>query len=101
MSHTRHALERATDRLGIVLEPAIIESIITRADAHARTCKRDTAVRLMRTGMVGQAWSEHSNGDSIVAIIRGGNVVTFMFRRMTQPFTPENLKVQEVIDSCS
>lgn len=98
---TIHALERATGRLGIVLDPATIESIITRADAYARTCKRDTAVRLMRTGMVGHAWSEHSNGDTIIAIIRGGTVVTFMFRRATQPFTPANLQVQEVIDSCS
>jgi len=97
--HTRHALDRATSRLGIILDPETIESIITRADGYARTCKRDTAVRIMRTGMVGHAWSEHSNGDTIVAIIRGGTVVTFMFRRATQPFTPANLQVQEVIDA--
>lgn len=99
--NTRHALDRATNRLGIALDPETIESIITRAETLARTCKTDTAVRLARTDMVGQAWSEHSNGNTIVAIIRGGTVVTFMFRRESQPFTPETLSVREVIDQCS
>ena len=98
---TRHALTRATDRLGIALDPDTIESIIQTADGFARTCKRDTAVRIMRVSMVGQAWSNQSNGNTIIAIIRGGSVVTFMFRRDTQPFTPEHLSVQEVIDQCS
>lgn len=99
MNATRHALERATDRLGIVLDPDIIRSIIDRADALAPTCNRDTAIRLARVRMVGQAWSAQSNGDTVIAIVRARRVVTFMFRRASQPFTPENLSVQEVIDA--
>lgn len=99
MTHTRHALERASERLGVVLSHEIIEDIVTRADTYARAATCDTAVRLARTGMVGQAWSEHSNGDTIIAIIRARTVVTFMFRRSSQPFTPTNLQVSEVIDA--
>ena len=34
-----------------------------------------------------------SNGDRAIAIVRGGCVVTVMFRRSTQPFTPDALHV--------
>lgn len=34
-----------------------------------------------------------SNGDRAIAIVRGGSVVTIMFRRSTQPFTPDALHV--------
>jgi hypothetical protein len=39
-----------------------------------------------------------SNGDSVVVIIRAGEVVTAMLRRSwNQPFTPERLRVDEVV----
>lgn len=37
-----------------------------------------------------------SNGDSVVVIVRDGEVVTAMLRRSWQPFTPAALRVDEV-----
>jgi hypothetical protein len=46
---------------------------------------------------------EPSNGNMLIGIVRGGNTVTFMFRRspnlgrISQPFTPDALQVDEVV----
>lgn len=94
---TIHALERAADRLGIELDAETVQGIVRNADHIAHECGVDTAARVWRMSrMVGQAWSDRSNGDTVVAIIRNGEVATFMFRRSTQPHTPEAYNVRKV-----
>lgn len=95
---TIHALERAMHRLGRELDDDTVQGIIHNADNIARECGDvDTAARVYRLPrMVGQAWSAQSNGDTVVAIIRQGAVATFMFRRSTQPHTPEAYNVRRV-----
>lgn len=43
----------------------------------------------------GQIWSDESNGNTIVAVIRDGVVKTIMLRRKSQPFTREALRVDK------
>lgn len=45
----------------------------------------------------GKAWSDLSNGSRVVAIIRDNKLITMMFRRETQPWTPEALRVDKVV----
>lgn len=91
MTATIHALARTTDRLGIELDDETVQGIVSRADGIA--CESpigSIAARVMRlTSMVGQAWSDRSNGDCVIAIIRDGKVITFMFRRSSQPHNPQ------------
>ena len=95
---TIHALTRASERLGIELDADTVQGIVRNADRIASECGNvDTAARVYRLGrMVGQAWSDRSNGDTVVAIIRNGSVATFMFRRSTQPHTPQAYNVRKV-----
>lgn len=94
---TIHALERASERLGIVLDADTVQGIVAKTDRIAAECSVDTAIRVWRMRhMVGQAWSDQSNGDDIIAIVRQGIVQTFMFRRSTQPHTPEAYNVRKV-----
>lgn len=95
---TIHALQRASERLGVELDAETVQGIVRNADRIASEVGNvDTAARVWRmTRMVGQAWSDRSNGDCVVAIIRQGSVQTFMFRRSTQPHTPEAYNVRRV-----
>lgn len=101
MTATIHALERANARVGAIIERPVLERIIRHAEHHARQCgsSESIAVRLFARAMVGTAWSDDSNGDTLVAIIRQGRIVTFMWRRRTQPFAPANLSVDRCIDA--
>lgn len=85
-------------RMGAVLDDDTVQGIVVNADRIAAECgSTDTAARVYRLGrMVGQAWSAQSNGDTVIAIIRQGEVATFMFRRSTQPHTPEAYNVKAV-----
>lgn len=56
-----------------------------------------TAVDLGEVEFQGEPWSDQSNGTRVVAIIRDNKVVTLMFRRASQPWTPEALRVNKVI----
>lgn len=96
---TVHALERASYRVGLALDAESVNDIVRTADASASKCGpfESVALRLRTLGMVGQAWSDQSNGDTLVAIIRGRQVQTFMFRRRTQPFRPDALNVDRVV----
>jgi hypothetical protein len=90
-AHAR-ALERAS-KAG--LSPS---KVLAAATWAAGRCDRDTAVRLAEVAaMVGQPWSDESNGDHLYAIIRGGRVVTILWRRSTQPASPEAFRVQRVM----
>ena len=94
---TRHALARAAERLGTALDAQTFEAIIARADAAAATASCDTAIRLHQVpSIIGIAWSDRSNGDTIVGIIRDNRVVTIMLRRSTQPHTPAAYNVRQV-----
>lgn len=58
---------------------------------------RDYAVDLGLVDFHGTPWSNESNGSRVVTIIRQGKVVTIMYRRETQPWTPQALSVDKVI----
>ena len=75
-------------------------AIIGLADELSATFKpfESVAVRVKFGRMVGQAWSDTSNGDTIVFIVRNRIVQTFMFRRRTQPFTKDALNVDRCIN---
>jgi hypothetical protein len=98
MSLTAHALARAAERHGVHLDPADQRRILDAAVALANDADDDVAAVLHRLPQqVGVPWSDRSNGDLVVAIIRGGQVRTLMFRRGTQPLTPEALRVDRVL----
>ncbi len=99
MSITSHATLRAYSRLTQSVDAETAFTLVTRAEAFASRCGafESVALRLSTIPMVGQAWSANSNGDTIVAIIRNRQVTTFMFRRLTQPFTPANLNVDRTV----
>jgi hypothetical protein len=97
-STTTHALEQATLRIGVELDNGTLVGIVTKTDRlAAEHPKGSVAARVWKLGrMVGQAWGEHSNGDTVIAIIRDGSVVTFMFRRSNQPHDPMAYGVDKV-----
>lgn len=92
---TKHAKLRIDTRLSHL--PA--SSWVSRAEGLAEVAQGSLAVRLGRVTFQGEPWSDISNGDDVVAIIRDRQVQTYMFRRATQPFTPEALRVQKTYDA--
>lgn len=97
---SRHAWERAAERLGVRLPPDTVSAIIANSDQVAASTKRGRSVAYVahRFGyQVGTAWGSSSNGDLVVAIIREGKVVTYMLRRSSQPLEPAALSVDEVM----
>lgn len=87
-----HSASRATQRQipAHYLREAIKWASISSLD-------KSYAVDLGTEPFHGEAWSDESNGTRVVAIIRQGKLVTLMFRRETQPWTPAALSVDEVI----
>jgi len=57
----------------------------------------ETTEVAIKVGFAENGWQGGSNGDVVWAIVRFGQIVTTMFRRATQPSTPEALRVQVVI----
>lgn len=98
MSYSKHALDRCLNRIGLALGKRYSDMVLTIAEVAARQCKHDTALMLKAPVFVGQAWTNQSNGDTVIAIVRDKRVITYMFRRSTQPFTPEALHVVRCID---
>jgi hypothetical protein len=95
---TLHANARVAERL---LDAGYDEDMITKIglalDYVAPRFNVDTALRVLDLGqMVGNAWTDRSNGDQVWAIIRNRQVVTVMLRRRTQPATATALKVDQV-----
>lgn len=101
MSYSKHALDRCFNRIGLALGKRYSEMVLTVAEVAARQCKHDTALMLKAPVFVGKAWTNDSNGDTVIAIVRGGRVITYMFRRSTQPFTPDALGVVRCVDLSS
>lgn len=96
-----HAIDRINNRLvsnGIAPSDAL--DIARQLDAYADKCSpfESVAVRIRSlAAFIGHAWSDDSNGDTIVAIIRGRQVQTVMFRRRSQPFTRDALNVERTV----
>lgn len=68
-----------------------------RLDGIEVDARADTAVILGAVPRV-EAHSElDSNGDTVVAIFRGGRCVTVMLRRSSQPMTAKALRVSKVL----
>ena len=98
-SPTVHALERIKDRMKEIGYPPVdIRKVAEKALEITRKSKYPSeAVRLFTIKNIhGIPWSNKSNGDEIWAIIRNNNLITVMFRRHTQPTTPEALNVDKV-----
>lgn len=94
MTFTAHACDQLKRVLEVEgLDVGMVDRILDRAaGAHS------AAVRLAVLGrMVGEFGSQGSNGDELWAVVRGGRVVTIMFRRSDQPRTPEAFRVARVI----
>lgn len=96
---TQHALQREVDRLGFEMSQEDIELHTSRAERIATNCSDDesVAIHLSSLPFVGEAWTDKSNGSMLVAIIRHKEVVTYMFRRTTQPFEEGNLRVDRCV----
>lgn len=97
MYDTLHSRERLTGRLADL--PADVRlDIERRAARYAASHPYDRhAVRCFRSGhMHGVAWSDESNGTDVWAIIDNGAVRTYMYRRPTQPATPDALRVRYI-----
>jgi hypothetical protein len=103
MSLNAHALQREVDRLGYEMSQEDIELHAIRASRIAQSCDETESIALHLASLhfVGEAWSDQSNGTMLVAIIREKEVKTFMFRRDTQPFEEENLRVDRCVSIAS
>jgi len=95
---TRHAVERTFERVGAAIGTELAERLAAAVESYAATCRpfESVAVLVTRTPFIGTAWSDQSNGDCLVAIVRGRSVVTLMFRRRSQPFNRQALSVDRV-----
>ena len=95
-----HAIERIAKRmreLGYKIEQARKIFQTSRQAAAESGLSGSEAVRItVLKDIHGTPWSDESNGNEIWAIIRSGDLVTVMFRRSTQPSTPEALRVDRV-----
>ena len=94
LSH--HARARIAER---VSDPSIVSAIAARLDRFAsRNPTGSIAYRVGRVdgAMVGRAWSDESNGNTLWAIVRNGTVETCMWRRDTQPATRAAFRVDNI-----
>lgn len=90
--HARLSLIALTQKMP---EPAsVVLARLEKMEAPAHSMALEVA-RLQYA--LGDRGAGASNGDSVVVIIRGGEVITAMLRRSwNQAFTPEVLRVDEV-----
>lgn len=97
MNVHRHA-EKSLVALGHKLP--VPASVLIQRLREAPAPEKDTAIELCRLQFAhGPVHEEFgTNGDSLVVVVRGGNVLTAMLRRSwSQPFTPDALRVEEVV----
>jgi hypothetical protein len=96
---THHAIERIQGRLaqeGVRISENVIIGLCYE-------CDTDTAVIIAKTEHKGDNTNSYygrtdSNGDMVVLIIRHHEAITIMFRRSSQTNTPEQLRVNQIID---
>jgi hypothetical protein len=99
MNTKTHAYDRVTERLTEAgYDQQTIDRVYWAAEQLAAKSTSDSeAIRLINLGeMVGESWSDRSNGSQVWAIVRNRHLVTVMLRRATQPSTPAALKVTKV-----
>lgn len=89
--HARDALVALNGRMP---EPAsVVLDRLAKMGAPANSTAIEVCQMTMSYGM-----SSSSNGDSVVVIVRDGQAITAMLRKSwSQPFTPEALRVDEVV----
>lgn len=79
--------------------PISAKAIIQRLEAMPEQTKSAAIVVSRMTMARGQRSSGGTNGDSLIVIVRDQTAVTAMLRRSwNQSFTPEILRVDEVIE---
>lgn len=96
---TEHCIKRLKDRLAEIgyFGEAPDRLRVLAYDLASKSKHQSEAIRLFKIKNIhGIPWSDDSNGDEIWAIIRGGRLITIMFRRSTQPMTAESLRVEKV-----
>jgi hypothetical protein len=90
-----HAVDRIRERLtDSGVDPD--ETYDTLTTIAKRNTHRSVAVRVCTLKFRGKVWSNESNGDTVWAVIRSGQVVTVMLRRREQPTHPGALQVNQV-----
>jgi hypothetical protein len=95
-----HAEQRICERLRdeAKLNMFQVKDILDKAQMIASSHDVSSVGALVhRVKFQGTAWTNKSNGDQVWIIIRGGRLVTVMFRRSTQPDTCEALRVDRVV----
>lgn len=96
MTLSNHAWRRVVERLTPKEQQAFFEKM-KKVEEFAATAGHDWALRLMSLGgQRNEAWSDESNGDSVWAIVRRGEVKTVMLRRSVQPATADAMRVDKV-----
>lgn len=79
--------------------PQPASAILARLRAEQWPEGHSAAVIVARLGVAYGSRNEGSNGDTVVVIVRDNIAITAMLRRSwNQEFTPEVLRVNEVID---
>ena len=94
-----HAFERVNERLTEAgFDQATRDKFFKVADLLARASKVESEALQLLTlpAQVGAAWGDRSNGNTVVAIVRGARLATVMLRRDSQPFTTAALDVAKV-----
>lgn len=97
---TDHASQRAVERgqmAGVDMEPKVRLALAFAVKYRGQ----DIAVRLYRHGSevgdsAGELDGRSSNGSDFWAVIRAGQVCTFMWRRAEQPITADRFGVAKV-----
>lgn len=98
MAHmiARHVTDRLAQRVTDTDERASIEhACLNAVRMLGQAGVTDAAVRVWRATGKRHA-QDGSNGDTAVLIVRGGQGATIMWRRASQPHTPEAYKVKRV-----
>ena len=92
--HTERSLVALTQKM-----PSPASVILTRLRASDMPEGKSAAVIVARLPMAWGSREAGSNGDTVVVIVRDNIAITAMLRRSwNQEFTPEVLRVDEVID---
>lgn len=94
VSNTRHVMERIAERVPDAQEQdTLYRDMLKYAAMLSGEGVHSVAVRFARLGFHGTRWQRGgpdtgSNGDCAVFVMRDDTIVTFMWRRASQPHFP-------------
>ncbi len=96
-AYTLHAFKRQV-RLAEIEDIIDVEAVFNRAVELAKNSKYESeAFRIVvLPKQHNEKWGDQSNGDELWSMARLQNLITFMFRRSTQPKTCASLRVKKV-----